>query len=225
VRDPRTGPGAAVVPWEAKMLNTHVWKRIDTLDDILTSKSAYIRSLPAQLMSYIYAKGDNETGVFHLMDSETWLPKFIDVKLDYAYMQEILDRFRRINQHVDRKTLPDPIDWQDDVCGRCRFLHVCMPDQVRAMGTLKIWELPGTAEKVRRRAELEAQMKPIKNEFDDLDKHLKGLFRHEEGTQFAVGEFLVTKTVRQVKGYAVEPREDVIVQFKGVGEKLAKGVA
>lgn len=225
VRDPGKGPDAPVVPWEAKMLNTHVWKSINKLEDMLLHKSAYIRGLPAQLMLYIYSKGGNERGVFHLMDSETWAPKFIDLEINYGYVQALLDRGKMVNQMVATKTLPEPIDWADDVCGRCRFLNICMPDQIRTMGGLQLWELPGMEERLLERESLALQIKPLKDEFEEVDNYIKHVFRAAEGSQFAVGQFLVVKSERNVKGYEVKPRTDTIVTVKRVGAEAIKDSA
>jgi hypothetical protein len=217
VRDPGMGPDAPVIPWECKMLNTFTWKSIHSLDDILHHKSAYIRGLPAQLMLYIYSKGTNEKGVFHLIDSESWAPKFIDLEIDYEYTQALLDRGRMVNRMAVSGNLPPPIEWADDVCGRCRFLNVCMPDQIRTMGGLQMWQLPGMEEKLLERERLKDEMRPLSDQFDELDKYVKHVFKAAEGNQFAVGDFLVVKSDRNVKGYEVKPRVDTIVQVKRVG--------
>jgi hypothetical protein len=132
-------------------------------------------------------------------------------------MQWVIDRFRKTNELVASKALPPPIDWSDNVCGRCRFLNVCMPDQVRTMGGLQIWELPGMVEKLRRIEALKSEIGPAKEELEELEKHVKGIFKKADGSQFAVEEFLVTKTEREVKGYEVKPRVDTVISIKKVG--------
>jgi len=219
VRDKDAPIDTPFIPWEAKMLNTHVWKRIDTLDDMIASKSPYIRGLPAQLMLYLYAKGTNERGIFHLMDSETWMPKHIDVTLDYEYVQWLIERGKRINLHVAAEDLPDPIEWSDDICGRCRLLHVCMPDQIRKFGTLRVWELPGFEEKLELLDKVKAELKPLEDQKKELESHVKGLIRRDDGTQFAIGNFLITKKSVSVKGYEVAPRVDERIEIKRVGAK------
>jgi hypothetical protein len=225
VIDPRMGPDPPVFAWECKFVNTHVWKSLNTLEDILRHKSPWVRSLPGQLTLYVYAKGTHEAGILYLIDSETWLPKVIEVPLDFAYAQELIDRGKRINAHVALKELPPPIEWSDAICGRCRMLHICLPDQIRTAGGFQIWQTPGMLEKLNRREELAAEMKPIKEEFDEIDSHVKHIFKAAEGTQFAVGDFMVSKSERNVKGYTVEPRVDTIVQVKRVGAKVLRDVA
>jgi hypothetical protein len=222
VRDPGTGPDAPVIPWEAKMLNTHVWKSIDSLRDMVYHKSAYIRGLPAQLMLYLYSKGANERGVFHLVDSETWAPKFIDLEIDYDYVQALLDRGRMVNEHVRAGELPAPIDWDDNVCGRCRFLGICMPDQIRTMGGLQLYELPGMEQKLLEREALAIELKPLQAQYDDVNNYVKHVFKAAEGKQFAVGDFLVTRSERKVKSYTVDERVDTIVTVKHVGAEAVK---
>jgi CRISPR/Cas system-associated exonuclease Cas4 (RecB family) len=211
IRDPRKGQAAPVHVWEAKMINTHTWNAINSLDDMLSSRKPWIRGYPAQTMLYMYAKGVAETGVLHLIDSETWLPKFIDVPLDYAYVQELLDRGSRLNAALAAGVAPEPIDWCE-TCERCPLLMVCLPDAMSKAPDLRLIESPEFSIVMEswwaaRKAKSDAEAT-----FKDLDK----LVKHEclgKG-EFVAGDFWISTKQRQVKAYEVKPRVDEILEVK-----------
>lgn len=222
IRDPRKGHDAPVHVWEAKMINTHTWNAINSLDDMLASKKHWIRGYPAQLMLYILSKGGSETGVLHLIDSETWLPKFIDVTLDYGYAEELLQRGRRINEAIRRGEIPDTIDWSD-TCERCPLLMVCMPDAMSKALDLRVIESPDFAVVMEswwaaRKAKGDAEAA-----FKDLDK----LVKHQclDKGEFVSGDFWISTKERQVKGYDVKPRVDKILEVKRITPGTAENEA
>jgi len=50
------------------------------------------------------------------------------LELDYEYAESLLQRAERINAHVESGTLPERIPFDEEVCPRCPFYHLCLPD-------------------------------------------------------------------------------------------------
>lgn len=54
----------------------------------------------------------------------------VNVPLDYAYGEELIQRAERVNAHVKAGTLPERIPWDEEVCPDCQFYHICLPSHV-----------------------------------------------------------------------------------------------
>ena len=90
---------------EIKGLNKYDFDSLNCLQDFFNSKKVWIRKYPAQLMTYLYIKGE-ERGFFYLKSIPGFQPKIIWIDLDYGYMEEILQKTERIENHIKNKTLP-----------------------------------------------------------------------------------------------------------------------
>src|SRR5437867_568445 len=68
------------------------------------------------------------TATLHITpDSPCYLAQ-VTVKLDYDYAESLLRRAERINAHVEAGTLPERIPFNEEVCPRCPFYALCLPD-------------------------------------------------------------------------------------------------
>lgn len=221
IRDPRKGLTAPIHVWEAKIINTHTWNAINSLEDMLASSKPWIRGYPAQVMLYMYAKGAAETGVLHLVDSETWLPKFIEVPIDYQYVQELIDRGKRINAAVAEAKIPGAIDWSD-TCERCPLLNICVPDAMAKATNLRMIESPAFRVTLEAWLAAKEEKKRAEEQFRDFDK----IVRHtclNQG-EIIVGDYFITTKARDVKSYSVPARTDYILEVKPIAG-AAEGAA
>ena len=167
---------------EIKGLNKYDFDSLNCLDDFFNSKKVWIRKYPAQLMTYLYIKGEDK-GFFYLKSIPGFQPKLIWVDLDYNYMESILQKTERIEQHIVNKTLPDQIE-DYSVCQYCPFLNLCLPELKRtAMEFIDDTELE---EKLIRWDEL----KPLTQEYSTLDKEIKKSFEGHE--KLMIGNFMIT---------------------------------
>lgn len=215
IRDPRKGYQAPVHVWEAKMINTWTWNAIHSLQDMLTSPKHWIRGYPAQVMLYMYAKAQSEVGILHLIDSETWLPKFIEVPLDYTYVDELLQRGRRINAAVVRGAIPDPIDY-GDTCERCSLLSVCMPDAMGKVG-LQLWERPEFETTLEEWEAAKLDRTAAEQRFRRLDGAVKAAALGKG--EIAIGDFWISTKEVPVKEYTVQARVDQRLEVKRITPK------
>jgi len=180
---------------EIKGLNKYDFDSLNCLEDFLNSKKVWIRKYPAQLMTYLYIKGE-ERGFFYLKSIPGFQPKLIWVDLDLEYMEEILKKTERIENHVKEGTVPDPID-DYDICQRCGFLHLCLPEmKAQPMEMIDDFELE---QKLKRREELS----PLVKEYRELDREIKKAVEGKE--KLMIGDYLITGKYIERKGYEVKP--------------------
>jgi len=167
---------------EIKGLNFYDWEKLNTIEDFFRSKKAWIQKYPAQLMTYLYIKAEPR-GFFYLKSIPRFFPKLIWVDLDYGYMEQILQKTERVECHVAAGTLPDPMPYDEHICGNCSFTHICLPERI------------GTEVKVvddGRLLELLAEydlLKPGAKRFDEVDKEINELVKGQD--KLLVGDWFV----------------------------------
>jgi len=114
------------IPYEAKSMSPHIWHTVQSIQDMLDHKYAYMRKYPAQMNLYLLMD-NKDYGIFILKNKSTGMWRILDVYLDYEYAESLLKKAERINAHCKKNTLPEHI--QDmNVCQRCEFRHICLPD-------------------------------------------------------------------------------------------------
>lgn len=182
---------------EIKGLNKYDFDSLNSLDDFFNSKKVWIRKYPAQLMTYLYIKGE-ERGFFYLKSIPGFQPKIIWIDLDYSYMEEILQKTERIENHIKNKTLPLQIN-DISICEHCAFLHLCTPEFKRQ--PMEFIDNDELENKLKRWDEL----KPLKQEFDELDKELKESFKGHE--KLMIGNFMIQGQLIERKAYIPKPVE------------------
>lgn len=212
---------------EIKGLNVFDFDKLHSLDDFLNSKKPWIRKYPAQLMTYLYIKGE-ERGFFYLKSIPRFQPKLIWIDLNLDYMEQILQKTERIEKHVAEGTLPDRID-DFDICEYCAFSHICLPPVNR--DAMEFIDDPDFEDKLNRRAELA----PLVSEYNSLDREISravkgggpencggGWYRLPDGrmirgaeaaqneymkarSRLMVGDFVITGKWIERGGYRVKP--------------------
>lgn len=179
---------------EIKGLNHIDFAKINTIYDMMHSKKPWLRKYPGQLMTYLFIKGE-ERGFFMLIDKLTFMPKIIWVELDLGYMEEILQKTERVENHVKNKTLPEQID-DADTCERCTFAHICLPEINR--NELEIIIDTELEEMLARREEL----KEAASEYTEVDTFVKAKFASRE--KLCIGDYIVTGKWIEKKEYTVK---------------------
>lgn len=187
----------AAYPLEIKSMSPYIWQRIETVDDLMTGP-VHLRKYPAQLQLYMLLS-NSEKGVLLLKNKATGQVKELWMDLDLDFAESLLKKAERINAHVAAGTVPAPIEYDEAICGRCAFQHVCLPDVKR--DAMDLLTDPDIEAKLTRRAELE----PLKKEFESLDKEIKGKTKDVE--KAIIGDFLITGKKRTRTGYTVAPSE------------------
>lgn len=154
------------VPVEIKSMNMNTFRSLKSLDDF---RSPLHRRYISQMMMYLY--GNNaEAGIFILSDLQGHY-KILPVALDLGECEHIIQRLERCWEAVKAKTYPDRIDYDDTMCGRCPYLHVCLPP-INNAGA-KFIDNDELGQQLDRREEL----KPLAKEYEQIDKDIKAAFR------------------------------------------------
>jgi CRISPR/Cas system-associated exonuclease Cas4 (RecB family) len=181
-------------PFEIKSMSPFMFKAINTIQDMLRSKYSYMRKYPYQLLSYMLMDG-KEKGLFLLKDKSSGQMKELWMDIDYSLGDELINKLKEVNEHIEAGTTPEPIEWDEDLCGRCPFLHICLPDK-------KVDELPfvDNAE-IELLLERYFALKPSADEYDDVEKELKVKL---EGMNAVVGNFYISGKWIEKKPYTAE---------------------
>jgi hypothetical protein len=158
--------GAMKYPCEIKGISPFDFPKINTLADMTKSPKTWMRAYPAQLQLYLYLAEKSE-GLFYIKNKLSFEPKEIWTTLDYEYVETLLQRAKRINDHVVNKTLPDRIN-EYKTCKDCAAKLFCRPDIVFGEG-INFIDDKEVEDKLDRRIELYTEAK----EYETLDKEIK----------------------------------------------------
>lgn len=155
------------VPTEIKSMNMNSFNQIRSLEDF--QKRPLLRKYIRQMMLYLF--GNNaEAGIFILSDLQGHY-KIFPIILDLGECEYILQRLERNWESVKKKEYPDRIDYNEKICGRCAYSHLCLND-VENKGANFI-DNKVLEEKLDRREEL----KEILEEYDAIDEEVKHAFQ------------------------------------------------
>ncbi len=190
--------GDTAYPLEIKTMSPHIWDFVAKRGPKVYSwqevehafkKRPWLRKYYGQIQIYLLCK-ECETGILLLKNKVTGAIAQINVPLDYEYAENLIQRAERINQHVEQETLPDRIEWSEDVCGRCPFSHICCPD-TQGGPPIKFVEDNVAEERLKKRAEAEKAAKT----FRDHDLWIKEWVwtKYPDDEKVIVGSFMITK--------------------------------
>lgn len=130
------------IPLEIKSSEPYSWSKMDTPQDMINTNKIWWRKYPSQMQTYIagcYGIEGDKPGNIKCKVSDArgimitknklngWL-KQIEFTNNDEFLNDILNKALIINKHVDEGTLPDPIEPDEDTCGRCSFKTICIPD-------------------------------------------------------------------------------------------------
>jgi CRISPR/Cas system-associated exonuclease Cas4 (RecB family) len=204
-------------PAEMKTMEPFAWESINTVDDMKNHKRPYLRMYPSQLMIYLYMM-NVERGLMILKNKVNGKLKFIWVEIDLEIVERMLQKAEKINADVEQieknsadaeQILHQRIDYDEKICGKCPFAHICLPDSFSTGVEIDLDE--ETEIKLRRREEL----KSIVSEFDKLDEELKESFKARGIGKYLVGgSFNVDVTECLRKGYVVKDTKVTTVKIK-----------
>ncbi len=188
--DARVRDNGSIYPLEAKSMSPFVWDNINTLEDL--KKYPWTKKYIAQMVLYLLMS-NSENGMFILKNKSTGKIKQLNVNLsDHLELGEmLLQRAKRINEHITKGTLPDKIN-DFKTCSECAFRHLCCPEILAGEGVEFI-----DNEKIEEMLEHRAILYSASKEYDAIDKDLKEeLKRYMQNKEtISCGEWLITKKV------------------------------
>lgn len=192
-----------LIPVEIKGISPFEFDKLNSVDDFLKSKKAYIQGYPAQLFIYMLAFG-KEVGFFALTNKLTGETKFIEVPLDYDYGEKMLSKAERIYAALEAETAPDACD-DVSLCENCSLAHICgqvkrVPADVDLDDELD--------ELINKKQELAA----AKKEYEEIDKQIKAKVGERE--KVITGEYLIERKSFVKKAFTVPESTQYRISIK-----------
>lgn len=192
---------AKLYPVEMKQMQTHMWGSINKWQDLL--RNLWTKKYVRQLFLYMYGKGIDE-GLFHLGDFQGhW--KLIPVHLDYEFVEDAISKIERAAEAREAGILPERIEYDNDLCGRCQFAAVCTPD-IKSLGIEQIGN-ETTAALLEKRDALSEKAK----EYAKIDKTIREMFKDIKDGSYTIGSFIITRKGIEKKKYDIP--DDVKEKF------------
>lgn len=151
------------IPFEVKSVNPNKYNSIKSIDDF--RKNPMYRVWSRQMQVYLLGR-NAEQGIFILSDC-LGHRMYVPVSLDYGEADWILKHLENAARAIKKREYPDRIAYNDQICGRCPFAHVCMPDVIHQ--GMEIIDSEDLEKKLNRRQELA----PLAKEFEELDEEVK----------------------------------------------------
>lgn len=181
-----------LIPVEIKGISPFEFDKLNSVDDFLKSKKAYIQGYPAQLFIYMLKFG-KEIGYFALTNKLTGETKFIEVPLDYDYGEKMLSKAERIYAALASETPPDACD-DISLCENCSLAHICGECR-RVPADIDIDE--ELDELINKKQELAA----AKKEYEKVDAEIKAKVGERE--KVITGEYLIERKSFVKKAFTV----------------------
>lgn len=177
------------IPIEIKSMHPSTYEQIDSLEDF--RKKPHLRKYLRQMAMYLY--GNNvEEGLFILTDCLGHWKVFV-LALDFAEGEQILQRLERVHNHLKAATQPDRIEYRSEICGKCPFAMVCIPDIIRKeINVLVDEDLLANLE--RRDAAAVAS-----SAFTKADKWVKTFLKGHKIEKGIAGDFIITSKLMPAK--------------------------
>ena len=163
-------------PLEIKSMNPNVFGRIEKAEDF--SKKAYLRKYTRQLQMYMFGNNE-EMGLFIVTDClGHW--KLLPLFLDYGECELILQRLEKNHAHIQAKTYPDRIPYSSEMCDKCPFALICLPD-IKNEGFEMVDD-----EQLRFLLDVRAETKEAHNRYEEADEEAKVMAK-KVGKDFILG--------------------------------------
>ena len=180
------------VPLEVKTMNANIFNTIKSADDF--QRLPYLRKYPRQLMMYMFGNNVDE-GLFLLLDGlGRW--KLLPLALDYGTCEWLLQRIERVSEAIKKKALPDRIPYDQQICGKCPFSHICLADVINKAADMI--DNKDLEDDIARHEEL----KPLASEFDRLHDTIKETFKDIPkaivGTRWRIQQVPSQRTIYEI---------------------------
>jgi len=179
-------------PFEIKGYAPHTWDQIDSAKDMLESHQGYLKKVPAQMTLYLVLDKEQEadSAILFMKNKMTGKPKTVIVPRDTVYAEWLMRRLKIVREHVQAKTLPARIEFEETTCGKCPFRGVCLKEMPAGPNPLVL-----DAAKVAMLAELLEEwwtLNPQRKVWGEVDKKISAIVRNHP--KIIVGDFIITGT-------------------------------
>jgi len=178
-------------PFEIKGYAPTTWNRVDSARDLLDSNASYLRKVPAQVMLYLLLdkEADSDAGILYMKNKLTGAVKTIIVPRDEQYATWLLNRLKVLREYVLRKELPPRIEFDEALCGKCPFRHVCLKEMPPGVNNPVVL----SPDKQAMLLELLVdwwQLNPMRKQWKEVDDRISDIVRGHP--KIILGDFIVT---------------------------------
>ena len=192
-----------LLPVEIKGISPFEFDKLNTVDDFLKSKRAYIQGYPAQLFIYMYKFG-KEKGYFALTNKLSGQTKFIEVPFDYDFGEKMLQKAERVYKALKDDEPPAACD-DITICENCSLAHIC--GEVR--------RIPADVDIDDELDELinkKQELAHYKKEYEQVDKEIKA--KIGERPKVITGQYLIERKSFIKKAFTVPESTQYRVTIK-----------
>ena len=173
------------VPLEIKSASPFAYDSINSAEDIKRHRYPYMRRYISQVTLYCLLS-NKEKAVIIFKNKVSGALKEIWVPLDWELGETLLKRAEAINSHVDAGTLPDPIPYDDMLCGECPYAHICLPEHIGTEVEIDTGDLSDLLDRLN-------DLKAAKKEYEEIDDQVKKIVEGREkilaGAWFVTGKW------------------------------------
>ena len=126
------------VPLEIKSMSPNIWNMIFKRGwgvyewaEVKSGfeKKPWLRKYFAQIQIYMLCK-EVEYGIMLCKNKSNGAIAQLNIGLDWEYAEQLVKKAERLNRYVEKKELPPPILFSNEVCRSCEYNHLCCPDQI-----------------------------------------------------------------------------------------------
>jgi hypothetical protein len=201
------------IPTEIKSCDTFTFESINSQEDIKNHKRWYVRGYIGQIMLYMYSYAV-EDGLIIFSNKVTGKLKFIHIKLDYDYVEELMKKVEQVNSTIEKigdrtefeDLLDDRIEFDSKICGDCQYRHICLRD-VQYGGEDIVFDDTLINDLERREI-----LKSYKDEYEELDELIKTKFKSKGEGKYLVSDFDVI--VKKVETSKYDIPKDIKEKYK-----------
>lgn len=180
---------------EIKSCSPYVFETISDPESIKNHRYPYIRKYYAQINLYMYLSGISEEGILLFKNKSTGRYKDILIQLDYKLCENLLKKAEQIEKHLKDKTLPERIEFNEQLCGDCPFQYICLPspssEEIKFIINTELEEL----------LEEYDQLKNSATRFKKVDDLLKIKLKGQD--KISIGDFYITGKWRKCTKYNI----------------------
>jgi len=157
-------------------------------DDIILSvdnmlQNQLTRKYLYQVQTYLLLM-KRENCILYLIDRRTGEDHFYDISRDEAVIEEITERAIHVKEHLQKQTLPKPIEYYD-LCRVCYFYQQCYLDEQVVMKEIQV--SPDLQEMLEKYYAIKEKLKKYKQ----LEEKLKEVFKEWDSGVYRIGDKVI----------------------------------
>lgn len=149
---------------EVKSVKPHVYEMLDSPTDL--NRFWWTEKWLAQIQLYLLLEEQEEAILILLSQGKR--PKEIPIRLDLDVAEGLVKKAEAVNGAIAKAEAPERMAWEEGICGRCDYSHVCLPDEMRGVG-LEVLDSQELLELLERREALREEVE----EYEEIDREIK----------------------------------------------------